>query len=146
MKCMKTPDWFEIAGAGTGSVKEPPIKILSDSAKIRLDREKKLKRVFNFDSEIPFIKSYRKLKKKMSLDEFEINVKINLVDTKMVSKVVFEWYMNEERIHEEIKSKISEREKLKSTLLDLEDEIGQLQLSLDEDEDEDNDKFINYFD
>lgn len=72
----------------------------------RSERKSKIKRVLNYDLEMNFLLSFYNLKfKNISMEEFEKFTKTSLVDTNLVSDCVFEFFMEEIKIKEEIKAK-----------------------------------------
>jgi CRISPR/Cas system-associated protein Csx1 len=109
----------------------------NDVKRKRIDRKKKLKRIFNYDDEINFLKSYKVLKKSLSLDELKIEIKKTLIDTEQVSDVVAQYFIEELKTQELIKDKEEEKKHLTNKINSLNDEITELKESLKEEEDED---------
>lgn len=79
----------------------------------RIERKKKLKRVFNFDSEMKFLNSFWELKSKkthpsedpITLEEFEVLVMKTLVSADQVSDVVLEYFIEEVKLKHQISDK-----------------------------------------
>jgi hypothetical protein len=105
----------------------------------RIERKKKLKRVFNYDAEYGFLESFRNLKKGISIEEFETLAKKTLIETEQVSDVVFEYFIDELKIKEKIEQKKEELQSKLNETRKLQEEIRELENSLDDDvDDEDN--------
>jgi hypothetical protein len=87
-------------------------KDMNNSAKQkRIERKKKLKRVFNFDAEMKFLDSFWDMKKnKISIEAFNELVKKTLVETEQVSDVVLEYYIEQLKTKELIKKKVIEKD------------------------------------
>jgi hypothetical protein len=119
------------------------INEMTEAKKKRKERKDKLKRVFNYDDEMGFLKSFLKLKskdissKKITLDEFLETAKKMFVETQQVSDVIFDYFEEELRIIEKIKILTLEQNTVKEKLKHIQKEIKQLQNVLKDDDDDD---------
>lgn len=89
-----------IYGHSTPSISDDDnIMNMDEAKKKRTERRIKLKRVFNYDAEMKFLKSFWDLKsKEMDIDEFQILAKKTLVDTDQVNESILEYFIEEEKM------------------------------------------------
>jgi len=114
---------------------------MSDAKNKRKERRIKLKRVFNYDAEMKFVKSFWQLKKKdMTLEEFAILAKKTLVDTEQLSEAILEFFLEEEKMKIKVEKLEKEKEEYDKKLSEINKEIKNLKNILKEDDD---DKYIS---
>lgn len=103
----------------------------------RKERKQKLKRLFNYDSEMKFLDMFWQLKSKnLNIDEFTKVSKEILVDTGQVSDVVFDFFIEELYIKENIKTKENQILSLHHNIVLIKNEINILKKSIDDDDDD----------
>ena len=108
-----------------------------DAKKKRKERRIRLKRVFNYDAEMKFIKSFWQLKKKdMTLDEFAVLAKKTLVDTEQLSEAILEFFLEEERMKIKIEELEKKKEEYDKKLSEIKNEIKDLKDILKEEDDD----------
>jgi len=116
---------------------------MNEAKRIRLDRKKKLKRVFNYDAEMAFLEKFWELKQKnTSIDDFKVIIKDTLIDTKQISPVIAQYFVEELIVKEEIKQQQKELEKLNNKRKVILAKIDELYISIkDVDEETDTPNF-----
>jgi hypothetical protein len=108
---------------------------MSEAKKKRTERRMKLKRVFNYDAEMKFIKSFWDLKKKeMTIDEFEKLARKTLVEQDQLSDAILDFFIEDEKIRIKIEGLKEKRLLLEDELSNTKKEIKNLEDVLKEDE------------
>ena len=104
----------------------------SQSENKRSDRKKKIERVFNYEPEMKFLESFYNLKFKndITLDAFISLTQISLVDTDLVSDVVFDFFIEGLKIKEKIKEKKVLFKKAQNEMASIDEEITNLESQL----------------
>jgi len=111
--------------------------IMADAKKKRKDRRIKLKRVFNYDAEMKFVRSFWELKKKdMSLEEFATLAKKTLVETDQLSEEILNYFLEQERMKMKISELETTKKELEEKLSGVKSEIKELKDILKEDEED----------
>jgi len=111
---------------------------MDKARKIRVERKKKLKRVFNYDAEMAFLEKFWELKKKENtINEFKSIVKITLIDTKQISETIAKYFIEELYVKEQIEEKRKELNILDSKRVKILNEISELEDSINDDDDDD---------
>jgi hypothetical protein len=118
---------------------------MEPAKKKRIERRKKLKRVFNYDAEMAFLETFWNMKKtSCSIDEFKKIVKKALIDTEQVSDVVAQYFIEELRIKEIIIKKQKELLKVDQKQKTLYNEIKDLEDSLKVEKEEEEESDSSY--